>query len=328
MKVDKDGCAVDLDLDGIINSEDRCPSIAGFEHTKGCPDMDNDSIADMDDPCPEIAGPLNGCPDSDGDQVADKDDKCPNTPGLVTLSGCPEEVVEAEARRMGIFEYNKLPMENAALVVLDENGNPVDTIYTDGEGRFKFTQLMADNNYSLRPIDLEGDPSNVDIYLTDDDGNRRDTRNTGDDTFVFTPADGKAAKDKELAKKEVEKKEQQKAEEKNIPQELLTDINFESESFTIKIKYYDQLNRLAAVLREQTNVNIELLGYADSTGPEDYNQRLTNQRADRVKRYLVKKGIPASRIKEVGKGEQNPIATNLSLEGRAENRRVEIKLID
>ena len=321
MVVDKKGCAIDLDLDGIPNERDKCPSDPGFEYTMGCPDSDGDSIPNADDPCPNIAGSLNGCPDSDGDLVADKDDKCPEVAGLESLGGCPEEAIEEEVKRMGVFTYNNLPMENAALVVLDENGNPIDTIYTDGKGRFEFTSLNADQNYSLKPINIKGDPSNVDIYLTDKDGNRRDAVDDGTGKFVFNPATNDRVDDKQEESKQI-------AEDNDIPVELLKDINFDSESFTIKIKYYDQLNRLAAVLKKQTDVNLKLMAYADSTGPKDYNQRLTVQRADRVKRYLVRKGVDASRIEAVANGEDNPIATNLTPEGRALNRRTEFLIIE
>lgn len=326
MKVDKKGCAVDLDLDGIPNDRDKCPTDPGFEYTNGCPDSDNDSIPNAEDPCPNLAGPINGCPDSDGDGVADKDDKCPTEAGLATLGGCPEEAIVKESIRMGVFEYNELPLENQALVVLDENGNPIDTIYTDENGRFEFTALEADKNYSLRPLNLKGDPSAIDIYLTDESGNRRNASETEDGKFIFSEpqdqvADKKPEKEEKPVKKEIPT-------DGAIPADLLADINFDSESFTIKIKYYDQLNRLAAALNKQSDLLISLRAYADSTGPEDYNQRLTDNRAERVKRYLIRKGVSADRIDALGKGESEPVATNLTPEGRALNRRVEIRLKD
>ncbi len=323
MKVDKFGCAVDLDLDGIPNDRDKCPSMPGFEYTNGCPDSDNDSIANADDPCPNVAGTLNGCPDSDGDLVADKDDKCPDVAGLESLGGCPEEVIEEESKRMGVFTYNNLPMENAALVVLDENGNPVDTIYTDGNGKFEFSPLEADKNYSLKPINLDGSADDVEIYLVDEAGNKR-TTSEKDGKFVFTDTEEEPKKEEEkvIAKKEPKK------EVEGIPSELLTDINFDSESFTIKIKYYDQLNKLAMALKKAENISVDIKAFADSTGPEGYNQRLTDRRADRIERYLIRKGVPADQIKAVGMGESNPIATNETAEGRAQNRRVEINIID
>jgi OOP family OmpA-OmpF porin len=66
-------------------------------------------------------------------------------------------------------------------------------------------------------------------------------------------------------------------------------------------------------------------GHTDSIGTEQYNQRLSERRAQAVKDYLVSKGIPASKITTIGKGESQPVATNKTKEGRQKNRRVDIE---
>jgi OmpA-OmpF porin, OOP family len=66
-------------------------------------------------------------------------------------------------------------------------------------------------------------------------------------------------------------------------------------------------------------------GHTDSIGTEQYNQRLSERRAEAVKQYLVSKGIPASKITTIGKGESQPVATNKTKEGRQKNRRVDIE---
>ena len=66
-------------------------------------------------------------------------------------------------------------------------------------------------------------------------------------------------------------------------------------------------------------------GHTDSIGTEQYNQRLSERRAEAVKQYLVSKGIPASKITTIGKGESQPVATNKTAEGRQKNRRVDIE---
>ncbi|MBT8246137.1 MAG: OmpA family protein [Winogradskyella sp.] len=83
---------VDTDGDGIYDSEDACPEVAGLEAFNGCPDSDNDGIEDSKDDCPNEAGlaEFNGCPDADGDGVVDGDDKCPTVAGLKSLMGCPD----------------------------------------------------------------------------------------------------------------------------------------------------------------------------------------------------------------------------------------------
>ena len=84
---------LDRDGDGVVDSLDRCPDVAGLASLKGCPDRDGDGIADIDDKCPDVAGlaKYNGCPipDTDGDGINDEEDKCPNVPGVARYQGCP-----------------------------------------------------------------------------------------------------------------------------------------------------------------------------------------------------------------------------------------------
>lgn len=83
---------IDTDGDGIFDTDDLCPTLAGVSACKGCPDMDSDSIADHLDLCPELAGTMatSGCPDTDSDGLADKEDECPEIAGLPAFNGCPD----------------------------------------------------------------------------------------------------------------------------------------------------------------------------------------------------------------------------------------------
>lgn len=84
----------DDDKDGIPNSLDLCPNVAGDESFGGCPllDDDNDGLANHEDRCPTIFGEIAfaGCPDTDGDRIADVFDLCPNEPGTRACKGCPD----------------------------------------------------------------------------------------------------------------------------------------------------------------------------------------------------------------------------------------------
>jgi len=84
----------DSDGDGLNDSADRCPQVAGVDYLSGCPDSDGDRIGDSNDECPETAGDytLNGCPDDDGDDIINKQDECPKQAGIADLNGCPEAV--------------------------------------------------------------------------------------------------------------------------------------------------------------------------------------------------------------------------------------------
>ena len=83
----------DRDGDGVVDSLDRCPDVAGLAALQGCPDRDGDGIADIDDKCPDVPGlaKYQGCPipDTDGDGINDEVDKCPNVPGVARYQGCP-----------------------------------------------------------------------------------------------------------------------------------------------------------------------------------------------------------------------------------------------
>jgi len=87
----------------------------------------------------------------------------------------------------------------------------------------------------------------------------------------------------------------------------------------------DQLDQVAAALKDQGEMKpIVVEGYTDSVGSDATNLKLSKDRAESVRSYLVSKGVPADKITAVGKGEANPVASNDTPEGRANNRRVEI----
>ena len=83
----------DRDGDGVLDSLDRCPDVAGLASLQGCPDRDGDGITDAEDKCPDVAGLLRyqGCPipDTDKDGINDEVDKCPAVPGVARYQGCP-----------------------------------------------------------------------------------------------------------------------------------------------------------------------------------------------------------------------------------------------
>ncbi|HTM07134.1 MAG TPA: OmpA family protein [Verrucomicrobiae bacterium] len=85
-------------------------------------------------------------------------------------------------------------------------------------------------------------------------------------------------------------------------------------------------DRLIAFLKENSDKKVELEGHTDSVGTEQYNQGLPRRRAASVKDYLTKRGVDAGRISTRGFGETKPIADIKTAEGRAKNRRIEIKV--
>ncbi len=83
---------LDTDKDGIIDTDDKCPTVFGIAAFKGCPDADADGIEDSEDKCPTVFGLASfaGCPDTDGDGLQDSEDECPNEKGVIALKGCPD----------------------------------------------------------------------------------------------------------------------------------------------------------------------------------------------------------------------------------------------
>jgi outer membrane protein OmpA-like peptidoglycan-associated protein len=105
-------------------------------------------------------------------------------------------------------------------------------------------------------------------------------------------------------------------------------ILFTSGKATLRAESYPELNRLARLLSENPSVKIEVSGHTDNTGSASLNKRLSKSRALSVKRYLEGQGIAPERIDYEGYGFDQPIAPNITPEGRALNRRVEIKVIE
>lgn len=104
----------------------------------------------------------------------------------------------------------------------------------------------------------------------------------------------------------------------------LGDVLFTSGQADLKAGATGNLNKLVAFLNEYTNRTVMIEGYTDSVGSEDYNQGLSQRRADSVKTYLVGQGIGSVRLVAAGKGENAPVAGNDSAAGRQQNRRVEV----
>lgn len=91
---------------------------------------------------------------------------------------------------------------------------------------------------------------------------------------------------------------------------------------------YAELDRLADQLKAQTHVALEVSGHTDNQGAEQENYKLSEDRAKAVVDYLVLKGVDRSRLLAKGYGESKPIATNDTPEGREQNRRVEIQIME
>ncbi len=103
-------------------------------------------------------------------------------------------------------------------------------------------------------------------------------------------------------------------------------ITFATDSYRISPSFFPILDSIALVLKEFDKTSIDVAGYTDSTGSFEYNQKLSENRANSVTSYLISAGVAAGRIQTRGFGERYPIASNSSAMGRSQNRRVEIRI--
>lgn len=108
-----------------------------------------------------------------------------------------------------------------------------------------------------------------------------------------------------------------------MPQDLL----FATGSFAVRPDLQDDLFSVASSLRQYPQSTIQVVGHTDSDGDAAYNQQLSERRANAVANILINAGVPAERLRTFGRGETQPVASNLNAAGKAQNRRVEIVIL-
>jgi OmpA-OmpF porin, OOP family len=293
--VDGTGCPLDTDKDGVADYLDKCPSVPGSADMNGCQDKDKDGVSDIDDLCADIPGlaRFKGCPDSDGDGIEDSKDKCPNAKGLDMFQGCPDTDGD------GVEDANdKCPGTQSGIKV-DANGCAADS---DRDGVLDTDDKCPDTKTGIK-VDVNGCPADTDgdgVLDSDDKcpGIVGDASNNG------CP----------LAKKEAPKR-----------LEFATRrINFESKNALVKVTSYPMLDEVASILSGYPDYNLRIGGHTD--GVEKDAITLSQSRADAVKSYLLSKGVAESRIVTAAYGKTRPTTTNVTVAGRAQNRRVELEL--
>lgn len=316
------GCP-DTDGDGIKDSEDDCVLEPGLAEFKGCPDRDGDKIIDKLDNCPDLAGlaEFKGCPDRDGDKVIDPKDQCPDIPGVLYLDGCPDRDNDSITDLEDLCPDNYGPKEN--------KGCPD----TDSDGLYDY---IDDCPKIAGPIENHGCPwpdTDGDGLLDKNDGcpllagpvenggcPYKDSDNDGlldkDDDCPNTPGP-KSNKGCPVIEKEVIE----------VLKTAFNNLEFEVAKDVILGGSFASLDELAAVLKKKSTWKLEISGHTDNAGDDASNMTLSKKRAEAVKAYLVSREIEASRFIVNYFGETKPIADNATTEGRAKNRRVEMKIV-
>ena len=233
-----------------------------------------------------------------------------------------EELVDKTDTELisGVYEYNELPMSKAALVILDENGYPLDTFYTDEKGNFEYYKLKEDKNYTLIPLDVQDVLlDNANIYLTDDKGNKLDK-----EVFKKPAKKDLAAKDEKGTNTPSKPKQEEKKEEESSKDQQT--IFFAFNEYELTGDDIGKLDKVKEVLDQDKSKKVRLVGHTDNVGSAANNLKVAKWRADAAKRYLVSKGVRAARVLTSAEGESKPRKSNDTAEGRNKNRRVEIEI--
>lgn len=104
----------------------------------------------------------------------------------------------------------------------------------------------------------------------------------------------------------------------------MSDVLFDTGRYTLKTTTQVSLAKVAGILQAYPGLKLQVEGYTDSVGSDDYNQKLSENRADAVRNFLITQGVPQDNITSTGYGKANPVADNTTAAGRAKNRRVQL----
>jgi outer membrane protein OmpA-like peptidoglycan-associated protein len=283
----------DADRDGVRDEDDPCPNdpedLDGFEDSDGCPDLDNDGDGIADD--------VDGCPDlaEDFDGFQDEDgcpDKDNDQDGIVdSADRCPNEPEDFDGDNDGDGCPDLVKDSDSDGVADDVDRCPLQTEDIDG--------FQDDDGCPDLDNDLDGIPDEVD-----------NCPNSPETFNGYQDEDGCP--------------DEKPIEEKFI----LKGVNFESGSSALTPDSYTVLDDVVRSLQAYPEVKVEIRGHTDSQGPAGFNLELSHKRADSVKQYLVNSGIDPSRVATVGVGEEEPVSSNSTPEGRAQNRRIEFRRLN
>ena len=281
------------DAAGLPEKPSLVQHTAGIVFKFGGKDTDGDGIYDKDDACPEVAGlkQFNGCPDTDGDGIVDGSDACPDVAGLAEFNGCPDTdgdgIIDSE---------DDCPNEKGTKMM---KGCPD----TDGDG-------VADKDDECPTV--KGAKDNKGCPWPDRDGDGVADKDDKCPDVRGTVANNGCPEVSEEAIKKLN--------------DYAKTILFDTGKFSFQKQTFPVLKAITVILKEYPTAKFSIEGHTDNVGKADFNQKLSDGRANAVKQYLIDNGIDPFRLTSKGFGMDNPIDTNKTAKGRANNRRVEVKL--
>ena len=285
------------DASGTPDAPSHFQHTAGLVFKFGGKDTDGDGIYDKDDACPDVAGlkQFNGCPDTDGDGIVDASDACPTEFGLAALNGCPDRDGD------GIADKDDACPDTPGLKQF--NGCPD----TDGDG-------VPDKDDKCPTVAGPKENGGCPFLDADKDG----VADKDDDCpTVYGPASNRGCPE--------------------VTTEALEDLKvqaravyFNSGKATFKTGDKETPARLDAIkeiLKNYPNAKFSIEGHTDSTGSAKINDKLSQDRANAVMNALIERGVNPENLVAKGFGSSQPVASNKTAAGKAQNRRTEIRHI-
>lgn len=311
------GCP-DRDGDKIIDMEDDCPDEPGLQAFKGCPDKDGDGIMDKNDDCPDVAGPaeFKGCPDRDGDGIPDLKDDCPDEKGSVEMNGCPDRDGDGLPDKQDKCPDKPGPIKNLGcpemkLQLLSSNLSPLEEVSME-DGKFNFNKCV-EKAKALYKLYGEGSDTVKKVLVSCPEIRGKYAYKDSDGLFHF-PKEAEAV--------------QLTAQEQEIVKKAFDNLEFATGKDIIKNESLTSLDELSELLKKHDTWKLKIEGHTDNQGKPAANLTLSKKRAEAVKKYLVKKGVAATRFDVKWYGQTKPIASNDNEEGRQKNRRVEMTIVE
>jgi outer membrane protein OmpA-like peptidoglycan-associated protein len=321
--VDAVGCPKDADRDGVLDGIDKCentPAGAAVDAT-GCPsDADNDKVPDGLDRCPNTPAGATvdrlGCPgDQDNDRVFDGIDRCPNTPPGATVNafGCPPVI---DSDRDGVVDAaDRCPNTPPGTTVNVFGCPPI--LDSDRDGVPDAADLCP-GTAANTPVDQNGCP------LTPSDTTRRTAPTRQADTTARRVPPARQA---DTVKPNLSPAPSQPAGPGGPRSWTVPGNAFAIRSAVVRPAVHAQLDSIAAALRSNPDLKVEIGGNAQDRLPPEDNLKLSTDRAQAIRLYLLGKGVRGTQLTIKGYGSTNLITPDSTDLARVRNRRIEIKVI-
>ena len=277
------------------------------------PDQDGDGVPDDRDAAPTVPEDKDGFEDEDGapeedndkDGVRDAEDKCPLDVGPVDNGGCPDPDKDGD----GIVDRKdaapEVPEDKDGFE--DEDGAPEEDNDKDGvkdvDDKCPMEAgVVEERGCPVLDADKDGVPDRADNCVQE-----------------AGPKDNQGCP---KANKQLVVVTREKI-------EILDKVYFDTGKATIQRRSFKLLDQVAGVIKDKTFIKlVKIEGHTDDQGNDAKNMTLSQARAEAVRDYLVKAGVDTARLQAQGFGETQPVATNKTSKGRAENRRVEFKIAE